>query len=682
MGFFITMIKNDLSVLKGIGPKRLNILKENNINNLEDLLNFFPVRYEDKSRISDFKSAENEPVTIKASILRKGSIRYMGPGKSQLYIPIVDDKGNKGELIFFNQPYLINQFKKDDWFYFYGRVTKTHNKFQMFAPKFSNIKNAENFLKITPIYKNIDNIPNSLISTLINQVLEKFKIKDFISQDYLNPEYLISLSQMYKYLHFPQTNVQIKEAIKRMKFNEGLKINTGIYSNSSLMNRPDFIIENFESVEPFIRQLPFDLTNSQEQVIRDIFQDLKSDKIMNRMIEGDVGSGKTIIAVICAYLFALNGFQTAYMAPTEILAQQHFKTFKEFLSPFDISVKLITGSMNSKETEKIRSDLEEGKIQVIIGTHSLIQENTQFYNLGLIITDEQHRFGVKQRGMFQQKGTPHTLVMSATPIPRSLALTLYGDLDCSVISQLPKGRKRVKTYFFTSKKLKDILKFIEKEINKGHQAFVVCPFVEDSEEMKEVISVDKASKVLKKFYKDRIRIEALHGKMDSDSKKNIIKSFNEGNIDLLIATSIIEVGIDVPNVSTIAILSADRFGLSQLHQLRGRTGRSDIQSYCFLVSDNLNELTVERMKVIVNNHDGHEIALADLKLRGPGDYFGLKQHGYGSIKFIDPLKDRELLEYSKKVTERIFSSTKKQDMIAKDYLLKSFQKETELISMN
>ncbi len=419
----------------------------------------------------------------------------------------------------------------------------------------------------------------------------------------------------------------------------------------------------------------------------DIIGDFRAGKTMNRLVQGDVGSGKTIIAVACAYLMALAGYQTAYMAPTEILAAQHARNFEAYLKPYGIEVVLMTGSMKTAPRKEALKKVATGDAQVVIGTHALIQAGVDYYNLGMVITDEQHRFGVKQRGQLEMKGhTPHTLVMSATPIPRTLALVFYGDLDISTIDVLPSGRKKIKTYFYGEKAMPKILDFMEREMDKGYQAFVVCPFIEESEEMEEVRDIQSVYESVAAHYKGRHRVGYLHGKRSEDEKKAIIAAFNAKEIDLLVATSIIEVGIDVPDVSVMTILSADRFGLSQLHQLlyqlRGRVGRGSQQAYCFLVSNARGEKTLERMKVIVNHHNGRIIAEEDYRLRGPGDYFGFRQHGFPTFSALDPYEDADLIGDTRQVAQRIMASGEAAMMRYRARVIQSFYASVSEITMN
>ncbi len=673
-------INDSITTLSGIGEKRAQQFEKENITKISDLLNFSPIRYEDRTIIGNLNNIDSE-ITTKLKVLNKGKTRFIRKNYNIFILPVVDENNIKGEVVFFNQPYLINKFKKDEEYFFFGKIVKRKNTPQIFSPKFALSSNRD-FLSIKPIYKKIEKIPNTLVPKLISEVLNNIKIKDYIPEKYLNKYNLLDLKETYRSLHFPKNQHEIKEAVRRIKFNEGLKINTGIFSKEVNKQVTDLVITNFQIIEPFIKKLPFKLTDAQQNVLREIFRDLENGFLMNRLLQGDVGSGKTIIAVICSYLFYFNGLQVAYMAPTEILAKQHYESFKEYFKDYNINIKLLVGSINNKEAQKIRDEIKSGKVDIVIGTHALFQDSTDFYNLGLVITDEQHRFGVKQRGQLENKGKAHTLVMTATPIPRTLALTLYGDLDLSIIDQLPQGRKKVKTSFHTLKKLNKIMEFTVKEIEEGHQAFIVCPYIEESNENNEVISVEKAYKNISKKYGKKIRIEKLHSHLTTDEKEEIINHFNNGEIDLLIATSIIEVGINVPNVSVIIILSADRFGLSQLHQLRGRTGRSNLQSYCFLVSNNKSEETIERMRTIVNCHDGQKIAEVDLKMRGPGEYFGYHQHGFTGLQYINPVIDEKLFIQTKEVALEIYNSTSADDMICKDYLIKEFNQNLEYITLD
>ncbi len=672
----------NLTEIKGLGPKRLKSLQNAGIETVEDLLNTFPYHYEDKTVTGFIDESLEKKLTVKVKVKERGKVRYLERKRSVLIVPVFDQKGTEADLVFFNQPYQIKRFLKDKVFYIYAKGSLKDGRYKFYSPKFAEGNDAKDFFTIDPVYKKFDGIPEAALKKFIHTALEFSELKDFLPL-YQRERYdLMDLTEAYRQIHFPESKERLEKAIERIKYNEALRINTGIYWSKSEVQESEIKLENVELVDQLIKSLPFKLTGAQQKVLNEVYKDLNGSHLMNRMIEGDVGSGKTIIAVIVAYLFSLNGLQTAYMAPTEILARQHYENFKKLLEPFGCKIALLTGSVKPKEALEIREKLKSGEIDIVVGTHALIQESTVFYNIGLVITDEQHRFGVKQRGLFGNKGNVHTLVMSATPIPKTLMLTLFGDLDLSVINELPQGRKKVSTYFYTSKKIPKILDFIKGQVSEGHQAFIVCPFVEESEEMKEVSSVNETYEMVKDYFGDSLKVGLLHGKLDQQQKEEEIEKFESGETDVLVATSIIEVGINIPNVSTIVILSADRFGLSQLHQLRGRTGRSDIKSYCFLVSDNVSELNLERMKTIVNCHDGFKIAQKDLMMRGPGEYFGFRQHGFSNVKFIHPYRDREIFKKTKEMIDEIFRSTSKEDMICKDYLIANFNRELSLVSMN
>lgn len=674
-------LKDSVSTLKGVGPKRAAALEAQNIRTVADFLRFLPISYQDKTVCGSFADTTGDPVTVLARITKKGAVRRYN-GRSLFILSAVDDTGADAEILFFNQPYLLQAFEVGARYYFYSKITVHNGKRQLYSPAFAHESKKSEFLKIAPVYAAVPGFPQKSIETCITAILRETGLTEYLPEHLLETYGLSPLTQTYGELHHPTSRECLERAKTRLKFEEGLKIHMGILSARRQEVSTEVTLTNFDLADAFVRALPFALTGAQQRVLTEIFEDLKKDRAMNRMIQGDVGSGKTIIAVVCAYLMAVNGYQCAYMAPTEVLAAQHEQTFRRFLEPYGISVGLLCGAQTGKTQQQIRGRLKDGSLQVIVGTHALIQEQTSFYNLGLIITDEQHRFGVRQRGQFGHKGRAHALVMSATPIPRTLALTLYGDLDCSVIDELPAGRKKIHTYFYTKKALGKILKFTAGQIAQGRQAFVVCPFVEDSETLEDVASATRTYEEIARMAGKHIRVDLLHGKMSAQEKEKAVDRFNTRATDLLVATTIVEVGIDVPNVSVMIILNAERFGLSQLHQLRGRAGRGAYQSYCFLVSDNKSEQTIERMKVIVNCHDGQKIAEEDFRLRGPGDYFGFRQHGFGGIGLLDPVRDKQLFEQTRTAALALCRSGRAEDMRCKDRLLRAFDEDTRDISMN
>ncbi|MDD4507523.1 MAG: ATP-dependent DNA helicase RecG [Eubacteriaceae bacterium] len=681
-------LKDSVRTIAGIGPKREAALEARGIRTVGDLLNTYPSRYIDRSIMGTLEEPTDSAVTIMAAVKNKGTLRRIRRNLSLFVLSIEQllDDGTvlRGEVTFFNQPWLRNAFDADSTYYFYGKIVHKNGRKVIYNPQYTKAENPGTFFELTPVYPSTGALSGEIIRKQIGAIFDAgVAVPDQMPEKLRQEKNLLPLGAAMKGLHQPEKAEEVREGQRRLKFEEALKINLGILNNRGTGGLSNRSIGHFDELKRFEQHLPFTLTSGQIGVLSDIIADLKSGKVMNRLVQGDVGSGKTIIAVACAFLMAMNGYQCAYMAPTEILAEQHARNFSRMLEPFDIQVVLVTGAMKLAEHAKIAKQTASGEAQVVIGTHALFQKDMDYYNLGMVITDEQHRFGVRQRGMLAMKGKqPHTLVMSATPIPRTLALVFYGDLDISTIDCLPSGRKRIKTYFYTEKAMKKILGLMAKEMAAGYQCFMVCPFIEESEEMAEVRDTQSVFEAVKGFYKGLFKVACLHSKMKPEQKKKIIEAFNAGQIDCLVATSIIEVGIDVPRVSVITIMSADRFGLSQLHQLRGRAGRGERQSYCFLVSNATNDKTIERMRVIVNNHDGRVIAEEDYKLRGPGDYFGFRQHGFPELSALDPYEDGPLIAETREVAKRLMDSSTAGDMTYRTALMDAFYHGVEAISMN
>lgn len=676
--------EDSLEKVKGVGPKRRIALEQAGIKTVGELVSYYPRKYIDRSVFGKPEQfLEDQEISLKATVLDKGRLNRIRGNLSIFTVPLLWQE-NKISAVFFNQPYLKGTFQENQDYYFYGRVKKAYGGLKITNPQFVIASNPGKFFALTPVYRNIQGIPGSVIPKVLEQIFAGLlEVPDAMPEELRSTENLLEMRNALKVIHFPEKAEDVIQGIERLKFNEALKINMGIMSGAREQRYSNIDINLFAGVEPFISSLPYDLTASQCSVIDDVIADLKSGQVMNRLIQGDVGSGKTVIAVVAACLMAQNGYQTAYMAPTEILAQQHGRSFRDLLKNTGITVEVVTGSLKAKEKREILERVAQGQVAVIIGTHALIQQAVDYYNLGLVITDEQHRFGVKQRSQLSLKGNqPHTMVMSATPIPRTLALILYGDLAVSYIDELPKGRKAIKTYCYNEASLDKILGFVEGEMLKGRQSFVICPFIEASEELEEVRDTESVYLELLQKIDPKYRMACLHGRLKSEDKESIIQSFNQGEIDCLVATSIIEVGIDVPNVSTMVILSAERFGLSQLHQLRGRVGRGNHQSYCFLVTNSKSEDTLARMKVIVNNRNGRKIADEDFKLRGPGDYFGFKQHGLPKLGLLNPTEELALIKRTKKIAEVIFESQNQEMMTFRNDVLKSFYIDIADISFN
>ncbi|MBC3795482.1 ATP-dependent DNA helicase RecG [Acetobacterium tundrae] len=674
--------EDSLINIKGVGPKRKEALEKHGIKTIGDLLSFYPRKYIDRNVLGSTDNiSEESEVSIRAQVLNKGRVQRIRGNLSIFTLSLLwEDK--KIAAVFFNQPYLKNTLHEYQEYFFYGKIKTAGAMMKIMNPQFVAVENPGSFFELTPVYSHISGIPNNTIHKILTQIFsDDLEIADHLPESIRRSEKLLDLKAALKAIHFPKRADEVLRGIERLKFNEALKINIGIISNSWGKKVSDISITSFEGINILMNNLPYELTKSQRAVIDDMMADIKSGQVMNRLVQGDVGSGKTVIAIIAACLMAQNGYQTAYMAPTEILAQQHGRNFKELLVNMGISVEVVTGSIKAKEKKEILDRVAKGAVSIIIGTHALIQESLEYYNLGMVITDEQHRFGVKQRSQLALKGNqPHTMVMSATPIPRTLSLILYGDLSVSYIDELPKGRKPIKTYCYDEASLHKIVAFLEDEIVKGRQSFVICPFIEASEEMEEVRDTETVYNELQKKMNPKYQIGCLHGRLKNDDKESIIKAFNQGEIDCLVATSIIEVGIDVPNVSAMVILSADRFGLSQLHQLRGRVGRGKHQSYCFLVTNSKSKETLSRMKVIVNNSSGKKIADEDFRLRGPGDYFGFKQHGLPKFGLLNPMEELALIEKTKIIADMIFQSNEKEMMNFRNEVLQSFYQDIEEVS--
>lgn len=670
--------------LKGVGPKRGKALEEHQIKTVGNLLNFYPKKYIDRNVTGSLNQfIESRALTIKALVLGSGRLQRFQGNLSMFSVPLLFEEV-KITAVFFNQPYLKGVLKENQTYYFYGKTEKIGEKFKLMNPQFAPANKPGRFFELTPVYSKIQGIPNDAIRKMLVQIFNSdLKIEDGLPDSIRSSHELPIMAAALEAIHFPKTMAAVTIGKERLKFNEALKINLGILSNAGENKSSDISINTFEGMNALMNNLPYELTQSQKTVMDDILEDFRSGHVMNRLVQGDVGSGKTVIAVISACLMAQNGYQTAYMAPTEILAQQHGRNFNSLLKNSGVSVEIITGSLKAKERREILERVANGETSVVIGTHALFQDAVDYYNLGLVITDEQHRFGVKQRGRLSLKGNqPHTMVMSATPIPRTLALILYGDLAVSYIDELPKGRKPIKTYCYDEASLHKIFSFLEAEMKKGRQAFVICPFIEASEEMAEVNDIESVYRDISKHFDGKYDTGFLHSRLGNEEKEEIIKDFNLGKIKLLVATSIIEVGIDVPNVSVMAVLSAERFGLSQLHQLRGRVGRGEHQSFCFLVTNSKSPETLARMEVIVKNRSGKKIADEDYRLRGPGDYFGFKQHGLPDFGVLNPMEDMALIQKTRVLAEILFNSVEKEIMTYRENVLKTFFKEVEEISLN
>jgi len=634
-------------------------LEKLGISKVEDFLFHIPFRYDDYSLVSKIGQIQaGEIITIKGTVEEIRN-QYTRRFKTLQRATIKDDTGSI-DVLWFNQPFLTKAITKGDLVSLSGKAEMDGNKIQMIAPDYEIIFNNQTIHtgRLVPIYPETRGISSKWLRRQVFKLLEeKSQINEFLPDILIKNNNLMSLSSAIEKIHFPNDLNEAEKARERLAFDElfELQLSALIRKKAWEKNTIKKPWESFqEKIDKFIKQLPFELTNAQKKAIGEISNDLTSKKPMNRLLEGEVGSGKTVVGAVAMYVAFLNGFQSAFMAPTEILAQQHFKTISEFLSPFKIKVELTTGS-----TKKPIGDFD-----IIIGTHALVYSKVKFKKLGLVIVDEQQRFGVKQRTIIKEKGeNVHLLTMTATPIPRTVALTMYGDLDLSILNQMPVGRKLVKTWLVPPEKRDGAYTWIEKQIKEQEdQIFIVCPFIEESETMVTIKAATKEFERLKTDVFPNLKLGLLHGKLKAKEKQEILNAFRAKEFDILVSTPVVEVGIDIPNATVMLIEEADRFGLAQLHQMRGRVGRSDKQSYCLLFTSSKNPTTIERLKALETLYSGAELAELDLKLRGPGQIFGTSQHGRQVLK-VASFSDFALIEKTKKEAIKIFPEISKYPML-------------------
>ena len=638
-------LSDSIKNLKGIGPKREKLLHKLGIYSISDLLLYYPRRYEDSSKINKVSEAKiGEKNTFKVRILSKIQNRRIRKGLTLTTFLAEDDSGEV-ELSFFNAFYLNSFIRIGGEYLVYGKTDFFRGRVSITSPEIEDLHKLKKLGKISPIYNLTEGLNNFVFENLIGQIIDLDLFNENLPEEILEKYSFISKNEAIRAIHYPKSRKNYIMARQRLIYEELFLFELSILKNKFQNQRRDAI--KFE-----INKLPFKLTEGQEKAIDEIFSDMKNGKAINRLIQGDVGSGKTIIAIIIMYLSYLNGYQSSIMAPTEILAKQHFESFVELLEPFGVKVALLIGSTTKSAKRNILENLEMGSIDILIGTHALIEENVVFKKLGVNVIDEQHRFGVVQRNMLQNKNRDAaTLVMSATPIPRSLSLVLYADLDISVIKTMPKGRKPIKTIAVNENMLEKSLSFIKSELEKGRQAYVICSLIEENEDYENLQAVEKVYEELKKFFSD-YKIGLLHGKMKAEEKNKIMNEFAENKINLLVSTTVVEVGVNVPNASVIMIYNAERFGLSTLHQLRGRVGRGSHQSYCILYNLSKSEISWERMKIMTDSNDGFYIANKDLELRGFGDILGTRQSGMPTLRLAAPFSDETILERRPKLREQ------------------------------
>ena len=640
----------DIRFLKGVGEKRAELLRKKGIDTVGALLRFYPRAYLDWQNITPISEChEGENVCVRAEITSPVKTVNIRRGMTLYKFSAADDSGVI-EVTLFNRKYLAENLREGRSYLFYGKLGYGITLRQMSSPE---IMPAE-YMGIEPVYAATEGLSSKTIEKIMkNALVYTDSMQDAIPDGIRQKNGLCDFKTALKSIHFPLERQALESAKRRLVFEELFVLQTGLLFLKRRRRALAGCTVKKNLLEEFKMTLSFKLTGAQERVINECLSDMMSPRPMNRLIQGDVGSGKTAVAAALMYISAGNGFQSALMAPTELLAEQHFKTLCKITENSGIKCALLTGSLTKKQKDEVKAGLKSGEIKVAVGTHALLTDDVEFESLGLVVTDEQHRFGVGQRGRLSSKGNnPHTLVMSATPIPRTLGLIIYGDLDISIIDEYPAGRQKIATYCVDSSYNARVYNYIKKFIAEGRQAYIVCPLVDENE----ALGIKSASEYYEELSENQFKdytLGLLHGKMKPKDKENVMRRFAAGEIQLLISTTVIEVGIDVPNAALMVIENAERFGLSQLHQLRGRIGRGEYSSACILISDVKSGDTKRRLDVIKNNTDGFKIADEDLKLRGPGDFLGSRQHGLPDMKIADIFADRETLHSAGKEAEEL-----------------------------
>lgn len=666
------LLDRSVSSLKGVGARRSLLYSRIGVRTIGDLLRHYPRSYLNYSVCEDlFTAADGENIAVSARVDRKNPPVRIKSGRTMQKIYATTADGSSVELTYFNNPYTGARLEVGNEYIFYGKIQKDLLGVSMVNPVL--VQESETGI-LTPQYALTEGLSSRMIASNIRQVFQEkdFYVTDCLPEDVRREYGLIGAEEALRKIHFPKSESDAAEARKRLVFEELLVLSLGIKLRKSQVHgdKPGY---SDISADEFIESLPFELTGAQKRCIGEIASDLGGNRAMNRLLQGDVGSGKTAVAAAAVYLAWKNGHQSAVMAPTEVLAEQHAETFRSFLEPLGLTVGLLTGSVKGEARRILLEQTASGGADLIVGTHAVISEGVIFRDLDLVVTDEQHRFGVAQRATLGRKGyAPHTLVMSATPIPRTLSLIIYGDLDISVLDELPKGRKKIRTVLVDDSYRSRYLGFVRKTVEEGHQVYIVCPLIEESEALPETLSATEYFEELRDKWLDGIPIGLMHGKLSSSEKADLMNGFRDGDIKVLVSTTVIEVGVDCPNATVIIIENAERFGLSTLHQLRGRIGRGSDQSWCVLVSSSGSSTAKQRLNLLVETDDGFRIAMEDLKMRGPGDFLGSRQHGLPNLSVADIADDEKTMYTANSAADSILS--KDPDLSSNPLLMESVRR--------
>ncbi len=654
-------LSSNIKYIKGVGEKRAGLFGSLAIFDVDALIHFFPRKYEDWTKTKTVRELENgDVVSIKATMITPVKEHMIRRGMT-LYKCRFSDGESIINVTIFNNKYQAQALRVYEDYVLFGKIEKNLTSASMSSPK---IERLDTGVRVHPVYPATGKLTSNAIAKVVKTALESLEeIPETLDKSVRDKYNLISLDRAIRQIHFPDSEEDMQQARHRLIFEELLTLQLGLLKLKGRNKTKTNLRMTADFTEEFKSLLPFEMTNAQKRAIKDCLVDMAGDYPMNRLLQGDVGSGKTAVAAGLCFTVIRNGYQCALMAPTEILAVQHYEGLSKMLLSTGINVRLLTGSTKTKEKREIKAALIEGEIDLLIGTHAIIQNDVEFKSIGLVITDEQHRFGVKQRAALAEKGEGiHTLVMSATPIPRTLGLILYGDLDISMLDELPPGRQEIRTDVVDSRYHQRLYKFIKDAADRGEQAYIICPAIEESEESIALKSAEQYAQELSESAFRGYNIGLLHGKMKPKEKDNVMKAFSSGDVQILVATTVVEVGVDVPNATIMVIENAERFGLSQLHQLRGRIGRGSKKSFCVLVSDSKSESSRNRLEVMKKNSNGFKIADEDLKARGPGDFFGERQHGLPALKIADMLQDMDTLHLAQKCAGEILAEDSNLDL--------------------